>query len=66
MSVLIAIAAQHDPSWRHFATLLLLVVTLPVFVLGSLLAMPVLLVVGSAEGLRRVWLRRDAHHRRPC
>jgi hypothetical protein len=40
--------------WRHAATALLLLVTLPVFMVAALACLPVLLVVGGGEGLRRL------------
>lgn len=51
-------------SWRHLATILLLVLTVPVFLAGAVAALPVLLFVGAVEGLRRVWLLRCASDRR--
>lgn len=66
MSVLIATAARFHPSWRAVATLLLLALTLPVFVVGSLLAIPVLLAVGGAEGIRRLWLLHHSRRAGPC
>jgi len=50
---------QPGMSWRHAATLMLLMVTLPVFALAATAAMPVLLVVASAEAMRRLWDLRD-------
>jgi hypothetical protein len=41
--------------WRHLATVVVLLLTLPVFVVAALASLPVLLVMGSSEGLRR-WL----------
>jgi hypothetical protein len=41
--------------WRHLATVLLLLLTLPVLAVAALASLPVLLVMGSSEGLRR-WL----------
>lgn len=53
--------------WRHLATLLLLVVTAPVFLAAAIATMPVLLVVGVVEGLRRLWVwRLSAPQRRSC
>jgi len=46
---------QRGLSWRHAATLMLLMVTLPVFALAATAAMPVLLVVASAEAMRQLW-----------
>jgi hypothetical protein len=49
---------KHGPqalTWRHLATLMLLAATLPVFFAAGVVAMPVLLAVGCAEGLRRLW-----------
>jgi hypothetical protein len=40
--------------WRHFVTALLLLLTLPVFALAALACLPVLLVVGGGEGLRKL------------
>jgi hypothetical protein len=40
--------------WRHAATLVLLLVSLPVFAVAALACLPVLLVVGGGEGLRRL------------
>ena len=39
--------------WRHVATLLLLLLTLPVLLTGALLALPALVLVAAAEGLRK-------------
>lgn len=56
---------QPGLSWRHLATLLLLALTLPVFATAAVAALPVLAIVGTAEGLRRLWLlrRASARHR---
>lgn len=53
-------APQPGVSWRHLATVVLLALTLPIFATAAVAALPVLLVVGAAEGLRRLWwLRRS-------
>ncbi len=54
---------QPGLSWRHLATLVLLALTLPVFATAAVAALPVLLVVGTAEGLRRVWWLRRSRSR---
>lgn len=46
---------QPGLSWRHLATLVLLALTLPVFATAAVVVLPVLLIVGAAEGLRRLW-----------
>jgi len=48
------VGARSDPTWRLLATLLLMAVTLPVFLLGSVAALPVLLLVGAGVGLNRL------------
>lgn len=40
-------------SWRHVATVSLLLLTLPVFAFAAVASLPVLLVVGCGEALRR-------------
>lgn len=52
-------------SWRHLATVLLLIVTLPLFAAAAVATLPVLLAVGGAELLRRLWLLRSSAARRP-
>lgn len=55
---------QPGLSWRHLATLVLLALTLPIFATAAIAALPVLAIVGTAEGLRRLWLLRRASVRR--
>jgi hypothetical protein len=64
-------AIREFVGWRHAATLLLLMVTVPVFlgaaVMAAVVVLPVALLIGSAAALqkitaltpapRRVWLR---------
>ncbi len=53
-----------EPSWRHGAAGLLLLLTLPIFAIGAVIAVPVLLLVGLHQmlsaGLER-WLESRQH-----
>lgn len=52
-------------TWRHLATVGLLLVALPVFAVAALVCLPVLLVAATAQSLWRVGaLARSAPHAR--
>jgi hypothetical protein len=51
-------------SWRHLLTFLLVCFALPVFALSAAVVLPVLIVVGGTEMLRRHWWLRTARTRR--
>jgi hypothetical protein len=42
-------------SWRHFAAVLLLLVTCPIFLVAAMLAAPVLLLFVCIDGVRKVF-----------
>jgi hypothetical protein len=55
-------ATRQPPglSWLHLATVLLLAVCLPVFVVAALVCLPVALAVGATDGLRDALTRSPA------
>ena len=49
-------------TWRHVATGVLLLLTLPVFALAAVACLPVVLVVAGGQGLSQVWARSHTRH----
>ena len=52
-------------SWRHLATLALLLVTLPVFLLAAAASLPVMLFLAGASGCRSAWRHWQARGQAP-
>ncbi len=58
----------HTPTgltWRHLATVALLLVTLPVFALAAAVSLPVLLLAGAGQGLRAALAQSPGRRRGP-
>ena len=53
------------PTWRHLATVALLLVTLPVFALAAVVSLPVLLLAGAGQGLRAALVQWQGRDREP-
>ena len=56
------VGAGPGLSWGHAATALLLLLTLPVFMVAAVLALPALVLVATAEGLRKALAVRPIPH----
>ena len=51
-AVAVCVSGQSGLSWRHLATLGLLLCTVPVFLVGAAMALPVMLLTSIGAALR--------------
>ena len=52
-------------NWRHAATVALLLVTLPAFLLAAALSLPVMAMVAAASGARSAWQHGQMREQEP-